>query len=136
MRDKFGFEPRILSQPTVVTPRRMRQRYHKWTIFPPAAHRFRDAFLGAAVQMIALGIGSDCQQKSEFWRGGEEPPVPMARAFVPRRLVGTHFVIPGKTKTHADDGDAALALENVAVHAGPGTQQSPPVGVICGVSSV
>ena len=135
MRDKFGFEPWILSQPSIVAPGRMRQRYYKWTIFPPVAHRFRDAFLGAAVQMIALSIGSDCQQKSEFWRGGEEPPVPMARAFWARRLVGTHFVISRKAKTHGDDGDAALVIENTALHAEPGTQAGPR-GVVIGDAGI
>src|SRR5258705_4942203 len=100
----------------------MRQRYHKWTIFAPGAHRFRDAFLDAAVQMIALGIGSNGQQKPEFRRGSKEATVPMARAFGARRLVGARLVIAGKAKPHRNDGDPTLVIANVALHAEPGAQ--------------
>src|SRR5258706_15312013 len=118
MRDKFGFEPRILSQPPIVAPGGMRQRYHKWTIFPPGAHRFRDAFLASAVQMIALGIGPDGEHKPEPRRRGEKAVMPMAGAFGGRRLVGPPLLIARKAKPPGDHGDPALGIKNIAGHAG------------------
>src|SRR6266550_5760499 len=103
----------------------MRQRYHEWTIFLPGAHGFRDAFLGPAVQMIALGIGSDGEHKPEPRRSGEKAVMPMAHAFGARRLVGARFVIARKAKPHGDDGNPALVIEQLALHAEPGAQALP-----------
>jgi len=74
------------------------------------------------MQMISLSISSNRENKLELRRSLEQPFVPGADAFGPRRLVGAKLVIARKTEAHRHDGDFGFVVENVPADVEPGAQ--------------
>ena len=117
-RQALGREPRVLLEPAVVVPRRMRRGKISRRVVTPRPHRFGQVFLALHAQMVGLGICSSENEQLKARQRREQALVPVRRTFWARRLVA---VGPSAwiAKALRDDGDAALVIERIRGEAEP-----------------
>ncbi len=80
---------------------------------------FRSRGAPSRAKVIILRIGADCENGLDLRHGCEQFVMPYRAAFTPRRQIALARIVPRKTKSHRNDGNAPRVVKRLAVDAHP-----------------
>ena len=125
---EFGFEPRILLEPSAIAPGGMGQGDNARQAgalidIAPVPHRLGQPAGGlGSVELPALRILADQDNQFYLRQMGQNFAMPGWRAFAPRRQISALGVIARKAEAHGDDGDFFGVVEYRVVQTEPVAQ--------------
>src|SRR5215204_6718077 len=126
-RHQLGLEPRILPEPAVVAPGRVRHRQdaraaRRRDDRTPALYGRGEAGLAIWAEMPALRVSADREDQLEPRQRGEDRSAPSLGAFAPRRQIAALGVLTREARRHRNDRDAPRIVEDLLRDAEPGPQ--------------